>query len=379
VYALSAATVARTMGSAMSALPVQVSATALSASPDAQQLPALQSAAAVALDSDELLLFGGGAAAQADEAAQFNDVWLLKLSSDSPSWRRVETSGAAPCARTGHALAALAGSAGSLVVVVGGCSATLGHLADVHVLDTATWTWSQPTGLAGAFTARDKLSAVVQGARVFLFGGFGPASLTSEGVEEEEEEQEEGVSFEWHNDTLLLERLQGGEWVCSNIATAGEVPSPRAAHAAALLGSRMYIFGGRESGGRSADTYSLHLDERSWRREAAAGPVARAQHSMAAMPGVAGAVCFGGLSAEGTVLDSLEILDARVVGNVRWWSVTERCGSWPGPRCGAASAVIGTKLVLLGGANAEGLPAEDAVVELGPLQAALINAVMPPV
>ena len=140
----------------------------------------------------------------------------------------------------------------------------------------------------------------------------------------------------------------------------------------------MFIFGGREAAGRAADTHSLDTRDLSWRREAVgeAAPAARAQHAMSALPGVAGAVCFGGLSADGKALDSLDILDARDPDKVCWWTA-ERSSSWLGARCGAAAAMLGTRLVLLGGADAEGRPAADALLQLDSLSTALLAAGRP--
>lgn len=378
------------MGGALSALPAVVPAEALSL-PGAP--PPHVSAAAVALGNSELLLFGGGSAA-AEEATQFNSVHLLRESGGTRSWRRAETSGEPPCARTGHALAAVVGPGGSpLVIVVGGCSAALGHLSDVFVLDTAAWTWSQPDGLAGALSPRDKLSAVAHGSRVYLFGGFGPGpegrkeaaaegeycqGANNEEEGEEEQEEEDGVSFTWHNDLFVVERMNGG-WSCTSPSTRGDAPSPRAAHAAVVLGSRMYVFGGREAGGRASDTYSLDLADCSWRREAASAPApaARAQHCMVALPGIAAAVCFGGLSAEGKALDVLEVLNARDTEKPCWWAAGERSGAWPGPRCGVATALLGTQLMLLGGADEEGRPAADAVLQLAGLAEAVMKQPAP--
>ena len=380
------------MGATLSVLPAAVRCEPL---PAAGGPGARQSAAAVALSETELLLFGGGSAASTEEATQFNDVWVLTLGEGAPAWRLVETRGEAPCARTGHALCRLGGA----VVLAGGCSATLGFLADVHVLDTVSWVWSQPEGLGGLFSPRDKLSVTaLGGSRCLLFGGFGPSPAGAEAAaaagaesgsdagddedenEAEEEEEEGGVSFVWHADTFLLERLSGGAWTASAPAVHGEVPSPRAAHGAALLGGRLHVFGGRTAEGRSNDTFSLDTATLTWRRECAAGPspAGRAQLSFAPLPGVAGVLCFGGLDKDGKALDSLEVLDVRDADSPCWWGCEKGgAGAWPAPRCGAASAMLGSRLVLLGGADGEGRPAGDAVLHCAELAEALRSAGKP--
>jgi hypothetical protein len=331
----------------------------------------------VTLSETQLLLFGGGAGND-DEAVQFADCWLLTLPEDASTgrWQLVETSGEAPCARTGHSLALLRTATGSaLVLLAGGCSATLGHLSDVHLLDTTTWQWS--AGPADAFSPRDKLSAVSLGSRVLLFGGFGPILEVDEREEGEEEEDDElpeeqdeeapaatAVSFGWHNDLWSIELGGDGRAVCQRVATEGEPPAARAAHGAAVLGGSMYIFGGRTATGRAADTWSLSPEMR-WRKaELAASPPARSQGSMVALGGSPGsAVLFGGVDAEDKVLDDLSVL-ALSDGAAAWHAVESKAGSWPAARSGAAAAVLGSKVILLGGVNAAGQHTPHARIDV---------------
>lgn len=46
--------------------------------------------------------------------------------------------------------------------------------------------------------------------------------------------------------------------------TTGDVPIPRAAHAAACLGSRVFVFGGRNGGKRMNDMYVLDMRTMVW-------------------------------------------------------------------------------------------------------------------
>ncbi len=316
-------------------------------------------------------------------------------------WRLLETSGEAPCARTGHAMTVLHTPAGPLVMVVGGCSAAHGHLADVHCLDTSSWTWSALND--APFTPRDKLTTVAIGSRVLVWGGFGPQhdghSAAQEhnnadeededgeddsGADEEEDEKEEerpdGASFTWFDELFVLERSHNGAWAWSAQATRGDAPSARAAHAAVAIGSRMFVFGGRDASGRVADTHSLDAVDYEWRRAPAdaPAPAARSFHNMAALPPpLAGAVCFGGVSADGTPLDSLEVLDARDAAKPVWMTVKERAGTWPAARSGAAAALLGSRLVLLGGNGADDKPCADAVLDLADAMRALQHAPVP--
>ncbi|KAK3266344.1 hypothetical protein CYMTET_25027, partial [Cymbomonas tetramitiformis] len=116
---------------------------------------ARESAGIVALEDGRILIFGGGMTRDADEgeepvAEQFNDVYVLDTLKNT--WERVEGSGAAPSARTGHTMV----KHGSSVYVFGGCSASDGYLNDLHILDLKTWTWGEPVTVGAPPSARDK-------------------------------------------------------------------------------------------------------------------------------------------------------------------------------------------------------------------------------
>jgi hypothetical protein len=272
---------------------------------------------------------------------------------------------------------------GRAVVLVGGCSGDTGHLSDAHVLDCATWKWSAVPHSELAPSPRDKLSAVAFGDRVVVFGGFGPppadaaaAGGASSGEEEEEEAEEEeddadadaksddapAASFTWFNDVRQLQR-EGGSWTWSAPATQGDAPSPRAAHAAAAVGGRMLLFGGRDASGRTNDTHALDIATMTWTRaaEGAAAPAKRSFHTLVSLHPHPGAACFGGIGADDAQLDSLDILDARG-GGAAWAQPAERAGAWPPARALAASALLGSRLVLV--ASSDGQPCSSTVLEL---------------
>jgi hypothetical protein len=279
---------------------------------------------------------------------------------------------------------------GRHVLLVGGCSATAGFLADAFVLDVATWTWSAVPHSDLAPSPRDKLSTTVLGGRVVVFGGFGPQEAGAavpgsdsgsgdegSGEEEEEEEAEEepgaAAAFTWFNDVRVLERA-GGAWAWSAPEVLGEPPSARAAHAAVAIGSRMFVFGGRDSSGRVNDTFALDAAPLSWSRVAAdaPAPVARSFHVIAPLHPSPGAVCFGGLGSDGTLLDSLEVLDVRAAPA---WALPEtRTGTWP-PACAvAASAMLGSRLLIVSAASSDGQPCTCTMLDCEQVRACLATA-----
>lgn len=337
-------------------------------------------------------------------ALQFNDTWVLTLSKDggTASWRRLETHGEPPSPRTGcvwrevfdtgqplkpyllrrHALACVDGQQ---VLLIGGCSASTGFLADAYSLDVGSWTWTAIAHSTLAPSPRDKLSATVLGDRVMIFGGFGPqepgaAEAHSDsssgdkggGGEESEEGSDSGdaAAFTWFNDVHTLKRT-GGAWAWSATEVLGEPPSARAAHAAAAVGSRMFVFGGRDTSGRINDTFALDAVPLSWSRIAAdaPAPAARSFHVLASLQPSPGAVCFGGLSTDGTMLDSLEVLDARAV--PVWAQPEERTGTWPPPCAIAASAMLGSRLVVISAASSDGQPCSCTMLDCAAVRACL--------
>ena len=280
---------------------------------------------------------------------------------------------------------------GRTVLVIGGCSAAHGFLADAHVLDCRTWTWAACVPNEHAPTPRDKLSAVAFGDRVLIFGGFGPqdaaaaGSDSSEGEEEAaadeeaDEEEEEGgedageaASFTWFNDLRVLQ-CESGAWAWSAPVTQGEAPSARAAHGAAAVGGQMLVFGGRDAGGRTNDTHQLDVATLTWTRVAAEAPApaARSFHTLAAVGGP-GAVCFGGIGSDGAQLDSMEVLDMRDA--PVWVQPQERAGQWPPTRAAAAVAMLGARLVVVSTGATDGQSCACTLLECGEVQKALLAA-----
>jgi hypothetical protein len=259
---------------------------------------------------------------------------------------------------------------GRAVVLVGGMSATAGFLSDAHVLDCASWRWSAVAAEADAFSPRDKLSAVSFGTRVFVFGGFGPgkpvdsADSDDSGADEGSEGDaggsdsgsEEGASFTWFNDLHVLQQ-EGGSWKWHAPVTLGDAPTPRAAHAAAAVGGRMLVFGGRCAEGRTNDCFSLDVASMTWAQEKPTGavPAPRSFAVLAPTHASLGVLCFGGVGADGTQLDSLDVLDMR--GALAWAQPETRSGEWPPGRAVAASASLGaSRLVVISAASVDTQP-----------------------
>ncbi len=95
-------------------------------------------------------------------------------------------------------------------------------------------------------SARGGHSAAMAEDQVIIFGG---SRYTS------------GGRFAYFNDTFTLD-TEHHLW--HKVACSGEAPTPRYGHSAELIGSRMFVFGGRGEVGTLRDMYFLDLVEWSW-------------------------------------------------------------------------------------------------------------------
>lgn len=86
------------------------------------------------------------------------------------------------------------------------------------------------------------------------------------------------------------------EW--SYPSAKGEWPSPRAAHAAALVGSDVFIFGGRHGADRMNDLWKLDMETMTWSQiqtDSSKSPEGRSWHSLTSRSS-SELVLYGGLS-----------------------------------------------------------------------------------
>ncbi|XP_076467145.1 uncharacterized protein LOC143298228 [Babylonia areolata] len=139
--------------------------------------------------------------------------------------------------------------------------------------------------------------------------------------------------------------MSGRTW--EEVTTTGDVPSARNAHASAVVGACIYIFGGRQGiamGERSlADLYKLDTSTNTWTQVTMTGPVpeARSYHSMAAIG--ATIYVFGGCTKAGR-LNDLHAFDTLT----GLWRSLPSSPDIPS-RGGAGFTAIGRKLYVLGG------------------------------
>ncbi|XP_043228857.1 kelch domain-containing protein 2-like isoform X2 [Amphibalanus amphitrite] len=173
------------------------------------------------------------------------------------------------------------------------------NVRTVYELDLNKMAWKQIWADGVPPLACDKLVSWCYEGKFYLFGGFGPWPDDPGYYRDVRLAAHPGAMREdrcW-NDQLV--RLADGRWEWPE--TRGDRPTPRAAHAAALVGSRAYIFGGR-LGNRLNDFYCLDLETMVWTKlepsdPAAPVPAARSWHSLTALDDHGRLLLYGGFDA----------------------------------------------------------------------------------
>jgi len=115
---------------------------------------------------------------------------------------------------------------------------------------------------------------------------------------------EEDSKGGWHN-ALVCYSPRKNKWSWPKVK--GVPPSPRAGAAAAVVGCRAFVFGGRCRRGRLNDLYCLHMNSMEWRQVEACTwpdpwatpssiqPAPRVLHSFVRLPGTSQLALYGGL------------------------------------------------------------------------------------
>lgn len=230
-----------------------------------------------------------------------------------PSWR---VRAPVPVPRTEVAAAAL----GTQVAVVGGLVADGSATAEVDVYRTASDSW---WGLPDLPAAVHHAAAAALGGRLVVVGGYGaPRSA-------------------WV--------LVGGEW-----RALPRPPAPRAAAGAAVLGGRLYVVGGVADGKLARN--ALEYDARRGRWRSVAGPTPR-EH-LAVVTAAGRIFAIGGRTAGYDT--NMASVESWRPGERRW----RRERPLPETRGGAGAAVVGMRIVSVGGEAPEGTAAAVYVFDV---------------
>ena len=179
------------------------------------------------------------------------------------TWSTPKTMGEPPTRRSGHSFCAV----GDQVYLFGGNDLRRppGPNAELYKLDisSAEFYWTKVESPGRQPEARSNHTTILYNKKIILFGGFKSSSIR-------------------YNDTWILDTAND-EWSQPHIGVTEtkpdgevvfkrnwpEVPAPRGAHSATLVGNQMYIFGGYGGSGFARrdfnDVSALDLDTWEWR------------------------------------------------------------------------------------------------------------------
>ncbi|CAM4562637.1 unnamed protein product [Leuciscus chuanchicus] len=187
-----------------------------------------------------------------------DDFYELELQAQSgvKGWSIPETKGGGPSARESHSSVMYCGKGGSapkLYIFGGMC----GHrLNDLWQLDIETMTWSLPPTRGEPPLPRSLHTSNVIGNKLYVFGGWVPVG------EAEETLAADGVKWictnslsilnldtlTWHNLTLEEHQqgLSSGVQSVEQEEGSAHWPKARAGHCAVTVGTRLYVWSGRD-------------------------------------------------------------------------------------------------------------------------------------
>lgn len=227
---------------------------------------------------NSVLIWGGYDEPEfSDEKYLPNDeIWLYDP--DSCTWTKRVTSGDVPPGLSG-ACAVMVDSEHAMYLIGGHGYA--GKANSVYRLNVRTCRWihmTDPEPLEN-YSPRDKFAAWDHQDKLYVFGGYGPDIVHYLHGTVGEFFWDTFPHSGWNNQLLEFDP-SSSSW--SLVQSSGSVPSPRAAHGAAKLDRRVFVFGGRHDATRLNDLYVLHMSDFVWSRitvDVGLQPVGRSWHT----------------------------------------------------------------------------------------------------
>eukprot|EP00980_Cylindrotheca_fusiformis_P009796 scaffold2156_cov115-Cylindrotheca_fusiformis.AAC.21 len=210
----------------------------------------------------EVYVFRGG-----NGREYLND--LHALSTQTFTWRKVETSGAIPQQRANHSSAILE-ETGELFIF-GGWNGTE-RLNDIHILDTATSTWTCPQVGGVLPHPRAGMTLTALRGRLYLFGGskngnfdcFQDLQILDRSemawLNVTQHEPTNHTSGRHRYDTEHPAPNRTDEDTMATIDIHGRGPGRRAGHTATAVNRKIYVFGGSSGLDYLNDFYVLDTD-----------------------------------------------------------------------------------------------------------------------
>ncbi|XP_055371993.1 host cell factor 2 isoform X2 [Condylostylus longicornis] len=254
-------------------------------------------------------------------------------------WKRiVRPSGPQPRPRHGHRAVNIK----ELMLVFGGGNE--GIVDELHVFNTTTNQWYVPAMKGEVPPGCAAYGFVVDGTRIFVFGGM----------------------LEYGKYSNDLYELQATKWEWRKLKPHppdnGQPPSPRLGHSFTLIGDKVYLFGGLANESEDPknnipkylnDLYTLEIrtsnNNGKWEIPTTFGenPTPRESHTSVAYTckktGKSSLVIYGGMS--GCRLGDLWMLDT----DTMMWTRPVTLGPTPLPRSLHSATLIGNKMYIFGG------------------------------
>ena len=247
-------------------------------------------------------------------------------------WHTLPTGGDRPSMRVGHTAVYIPGHADiehGRVFLVGGADPS-GPFCDTYVLnvDSCSWEKVECPGLKPRYE-HSAFTFPSQPDRIFVFGGA---------------DMDRNM-----NDVQVLDVKT---YLWSPVQVSGSPPSPRTHHTAACVGDKLLVYGGGLVGRHPVDDIQVHCFDaanQSWSVLESSGeaPAPRHGHSMAVVGQKM--YLFGGMS-DSTFCDDLHSLDVMK----RVWVSVGKDRIWPCPRAAHTMVAHGSSILLFGGMNEDG-------------------------
>lgn len=171
-----------------------------------------------------------------------NDLYVLEFRGNGCFWELPQVYGAPPDPRESHTAVGHTDSLGNPKLIIYGGMAGV-RLGDISVLDLSSMTWSQIDVDGPKPLPRSLHSSSVVGDKMYVFGGWVPTE-DNPGMFEQK----------WVcSNSLARLNLNTYKWEEVELDCLDGYPQPRAGHCAVVVGSRIYVWSGRDGYTRAWD------------------------------------------------------------------------------------------------------------------------------
>lgn len=220
------------------------------------------------LNGELFFIWGGANDNLSSTSRADSQLWIYETLTGY--WRRRECTGECPPHLSGSTCSLI----GRKMYVFGGHSSAQDNwLNNLFCLDLDTFEWKDLGSKIRAEPTKpircDKCSSWTFNGRFYIFGGYGWSQIEHLSQLHDRQKDLQLVAdhrwpkFGWNNQLVEFDpRENTWRWP----SYAGKCPSARAAHSGAMMESKYYLFGGRNSQERLNDLYSFDMHTFEWTR-----------------------------------------------------------------------------------------------------------------